>query len=282
MKTFWKVVLTFAVLGLFVMVIAFAIAAILSGLSVPELTGGGDVAVIPIHGTITMNACPGSLFSIEQCARVENVKQQLKEADESPAVKAILLDIDSGGGNVVASREMMRAVRDTEKPVVAWIGEVGASGAYYVASGADDIVADENSLTGSIGVVMFIQHYYELFDEIGINVTVLKSGDSKDIGSPFRPITKEEEEKLQDIIEKVYTSFVNDVAANRGLDPGYVRNVSQGDIFLGVDAKDIGLVDELGGFDYALELAADRGEIGENYGVKKPERKVTWLDLLAK
>ena len=266
-------------LGLFVLVVAFGIAALMSGFEVPAI-GGGDVAVIPVHGTITLGGCPGSLFYAESCAQVEEIKKQLKDADGDPAVKAIVLDIYSGGGNVVASRELMRAVRGTEKPVVAWIGEVGASGAYYVASGADRIVADEDSITGSIGVIMFIQHYYELFDEIGINVTVIKAGESKDIGSPYRPMTADERAEMQGIIDKVYRSFISDVAENRNLSFDYVETVSEGNIYLGSDAKKIGLVDELGGLEDAVDLAAELGGIKGEPGVKEPERKISWYDLL--
>jgi protease-4 len=279
-KTFWKVVVTFAVLGLFVLVIAFAIAALMSGLSMPALGVGGNVAVIPVQGSITLGGCPASLFSIEDCAQVEVIKKQLRDADRDPSVKAIVLDIYSGGGNVVASRELMRAVKRTEKPVVAWIGEVGASGAYYVASAADKIVADEDSMTGSIGVIMFVQHYYDLMDKIGVNVTVIKAGDSKDIGTPYRPMTEEEKAELQRMIDKVYISFMSDVAENRNLDLDYVKNVSRGNIYLGVEAKEIGLVDELGGLDDAVKLAGKLGGIEGEPGVKKPERKLRWTDLL--
>jgi protease-4 len=279
MRTFWKVVVTFAVLGLFVLIIALAIATLMSGFDVPVI-GGGDVAVIPIHGTITLGGCPGGLFYIESCAQVDAIRTQLRQADDDPAVKAIVLDVYSGGGNIVASRELMRAVRDTKKPVVAWIGEVGASGAYYVASAADRIVADDNSITGSIGVIMFVQHYYELFDDIGINVTVLKSGETKDAGSPFRPMTEEERVRFQEIIDKVYDSFIEDVAENRGLSKEYVRENAKGDIYLGSEAKEIGFVDELGGLEEAIDIAWKQANMTGEPSVRKPERKVSLYELL--
>ena len=279
MKTFWKVVVTFGVLGLFVLVIAFSIAYFMSDMRVPSL-GGGDVAVIPIYGTITMGGCGGGLLNAESCADVSEIKQELKDADNDPRVKAIVLDVYSGGGNVVASRELMRAVKRTEKPTVAWIGEIGASGAYYAASAADRVVADEDSMTGSIGVIMFIEHYYDLFDWVGINVTTIKAGNSKDIGSPYRPMTQNEQDEMQAMIEKVYDSFVFDVARNRHLEVGYVRNISQGKIYLGSEARDLGLVDELGGFDDAVSIAANMSGIRGEPGVRRPERKVGLIDLL--
>ncbi len=279
MKTFWRLAVTFAVLGLFVLIVSFALAAVMSGFSMPSLSGG-DIAVIPVHGTITLGGCPGSLFTSSSCAEVEVIKQQLKEADEDYAVKAIVLDIYSGGGNVVASRELMRAVRKTEKPVVAWVSEIGTSGAYYTASAADKIVADDNSMTGGIGVIMFIEHYYGLMDWLGVNVTVIKAGDSKDLGSPYRPMTEDEHAELEGMINKVYASFVSDVALNRGLELEYVKSVSKGKVYLGSEAYELGLVDELGGFDRAIEVAAKEGGITGEPGIRRSEHKISWVDLL--
>jgi protease-4 len=280
LRTFWKIVVTFAVLGLFVMVSALVVTLLVGGLSAPGFLGG-DVAVVPIHGPIMMGGCPGGFLGGSSCANVEEIKGLLRQADDDPTVKAILLDIYSGGGNVVASRELMRAVKKTKKPTVAWIGEVGASGAYYVASAANYTIADENSITGSIGVIMFVEHYYDLFDWVGINVTTIKAGGSKDVLSPYRPMTDDEKGEMQNMIEKVYDSFVHDVAQNRRLDIDYVRNISQGRIYLGVEAKEIGLIDDTGGFDYAVEVAAEMGGIGGEPGVRRPEPKISLSDLLS-
>ncbi|MFH1055280.1 MAG: signal peptide peptidase SppA [Candidatus Altiarchaeota archaeon] len=278
-RTFWKVVVTFGVLGLFVLIIAFIMAGLMSGFDMPTI-GGGDVAIIPIHGEITLGGCPTSILFTESCADVDEIKSQLKEAESDFNVKAIVLDVYSGGGNVVASRELMRAVKKTEKPTVAWIGEIGASGAYYAASAADKVMADEDSMTGSIGVIMPVTHYYGLMDKIGVNVTVLKAGDSKDIASPYRPMTEEEKGELQGMMDKVYYSFTSDVAKNRNLSMAYVSNISQGKIYLGSEAKELGLVDELGGLDDAVKMAAELGGIKGEPGIKRPEKKVKLTDLL--
>jgi len=282
MDTFWKIVVTFGVLGLFVLVVAFVAAFFMSGMDVSgvNLGAGGKVAVVPVYGTITLGGCPGNLLQVQSCAQVDNLKKLLREADNDPSVKAIVLDVYSGGGNVVASRELMREVKKTKKPVVAWISEVGASGAYYVASAADEVVADENSLTGSIGVIMFVQHYYELFDDIGINVTVIKAGQTKDIGSPYRPMTDSERENLKGIVDGTYERFVEDVAENREMTIEEVREVANGDIYLGSTAYELGLVDELGGMEEAIDLAARLGGIKGRPEVKKPERKISLSDIL--
>ncbi len=281
MKTFWKIFLTFGVLALFVLVIAFSIFIVTQWSDMPVL-GRGSVAIIPIKGMITMGGCPGGLFFIEDCAQVGVIKKYLKEAGEDSSIKAIVLDIDSGGGNVVASRELMRAVKKIrkKKPVVSWIGEVGASGAYYVASASDIIVADEDSITGSIGVIMFVQHYYELFDEIGINVTVIKSGNVKDIASPYRPMKKAEVKKLQDMIDEVYMDFVNDVAKNRKLTPKYVQKVADGSIYLGSQAKELKLIDENGGLEYAIKRAGELGKIEGEPETRTIEKKIGLKDIL--
>lgn len=279
MKTIWKLALTFAVLSLFILVIAFVMAALVSDMEFPSLMGG-YVAVIPIHGPIMMSGCGGGIFASADCVSVENVKEELRKADGNPSVSAILLDISSGGGQVVASRELMREIKRTNKPVVAWIGEVGASGAYYAASSADLIVADETSMTGSIGVRMEMAHYYELLEAVGVNITVIKAGESKDIGSPYRPMTKEEEQELKKMVEGVYDSFLSDIAENRGMSMDYVRSIAGGRIYLGLEAEKIGLVDDLGGFEYALERASELGKIRGEPKVLRPKKPPSWTDLL--
>ena len=284
MRTFWKVVITFGVLAFFVFAAALVVGLIASELvlqSEVPFIGGGVVMVIPIKGEITSGGCPSGLFYSEQCATVDTVKEHLDKAGKDMSVSAVVLDIDSGGGSVVASREMMRAVRDFNKPVVARIGEAGASGAYYVASAADKIVADKDSITGSIGVVMDIMHYYKLMDNWGVNVSVIKSGQSKDIGSPYRPMTREERENLQELVDSVMDDFVSDVAANRNLSVEYVRNISDGSIYLGGKAKELGLVDYLGGYDDAVELAGNLSGMSGMPEVKKPKEGVGLLDVLS-
>jgi len=283
MKTKWKVIITIGAFVLFIIGtigIVFFFAAIVSSDFSPI---GNKISVIPIKGEITMEGCSGGLFGIPQCTNVKRLKDIIKREDNDPMVKAIVLDINSGGGSVVASRELMQAVKNCKKPVVAWIGETGASGAYYVASGSDEIIADENSITGSIGVIMTIQHYYELYSKIGINVTVIKSGKVKDIGSPYREMTQEEKDELKGIVDKVYDSFISDVAENRNLPVEYVRNISDGSIYLGGDAKDLGLVDDVGGIDKAIEVAKELSGIeGEaRVEVVEEERPLTLWDLLS-
>ncbi len=216
------------------------------------------VAIIPIKGEITSMGCGGSLlFGVPACASVSEIKTMIEDAESDRSVKAIILDIDSPGGGVVPSRNLMRAVKKCEKPVVALIGDEGASGAYYVASASDKIVADRNSMVGGIGVRVVIPSYEGLFRKLGIHMTVIKAGENKDIGSPYRNMTKEEKEKIQRMVDQIYEDFVYDIAENRNLENSDVMNIATGDLYLGKDAKELKLVDYLGGEDKAIEIAAE-------------------------
>jgi protease IV len=282
MKTIWKIAITLTVFALFLFA-AVGTLALIGQISIPTI--GYTVAVIPVRGEITSDACGGSLLGgVTQCATVSEVTAQLQAAEDDPLVKAIVLDIDSGGGGVVASGNMMRAVKNTNKPVVAYIGESGASGAYYVASASDWIIADRNAITGSIGVIMTVQHYYGLYDKLGINVTVIKSGNSKDIGSPYRPMTDKEKEELTDMVDNIYRDFIWNVAINRGMEVAEVEKLADGSIYLGATAEENGLIDETGSIDDAINKAAQLGNITGEPVVRWEEstQETGILDLFTK
>jgi protease-4 len=247
-----------------------------------ELGLGQKVAIIPVKGEITSGGCSSSIFGSSACADVTVIKEMLDKANEDDSVRAIVLDINSGGGSVVPSRDLARAVKESKKPVVSYIGESGASGAYYVASASRHIVADKDSITGSIGVIMTIQQTYGLYEKLGINVTTIKSGNVKDIGSPYRPMTDDEKVELQSMVGKIYDDFVSDVAINRGLERDYVVKISDGSIYLGKDAKDLGLIDSLGNLQDAVNIAAELGNVsGEPELQKNEARQVSLWDLFA-
>jgi protease-4 len=257
MKTHWKILLTFGILTMFILVIASLIVLWSSKFGGAPAIGGGYVAVIPIKGEITFGGCGGSLLSGPvACANVDDIKKSIENANNDWTVDAILLDIDSGGGSVVATRDLNYAVKGSSKPVFAYIGEVGASGAYYVASSTRRVIADANSITGSIGVRMDVLQYYDLMGKLGVNVTTIKAGSTKDVGSPYRPMTEFEREELQRMVDKIYDDFIFTVASNRGLDEEYVRGIADGRIYLGSEAKELKLVDDVGSFEYALNVSA--------------------------
>ncbi|MCD6415026.1 MAG: signal peptide peptidase SppA [Candidatus Diapherotrites archaeon] len=221
---------------------------------------GGYVGVVPVKGELVTDTTD-SFFG--QTMGVRETIRELKNADDDPSVSVILLDINSGGGSVVASKELMRAVREAKKPVVAYIGDVGASGAYYVASAADSIVADEDSVTGSIGVVAMLPNYASLFKKIGVNMTILKEGKNKVMGNPYENLTSEQREIFQTIIQDAYKSFKENVIENRNgkISTDTFDSIADGRILNGRQALEYGLIDAVGSRELALEKAAELGGI---------------------
>jgi protease-4 len=225
-----------------------------------DSVGFGDgVAVIPLQGTIYSSQGTG-LFA-EQVATPENFKEMLDEAARDGSIKAVVIDINSPGGSVVASDEIAMAVKEFDKPTVAWVGEMGASGAYYVASSCDFIVADQASVVGSIGVISIFPEYSRLLEKIGVNFTVIKGGEYKDFTTGFRPLTDEETEMMEDMVSEIYDQFLTVVADNRNMSKSDVKSVAEGKIYSGRKAKSLGLVDEIGSRDTAIDIAAQMGGI---------------------
>lgn len=189
----------------------------------------------------------------------EQTLENLVAFREEPKIQAIVLRIDSPGGAVGASQEIYDEVRRTTavKPVVASMGSVAASGGLYVSLGASKIVANPGTLTGSMGVILKFANLEGLFEKIGYKNEVVKSGSLKDIGSPSRPMTAEERLMLQGMIDIVQSQFVQAVSESRSLPAAEVRKIADGRIFSGQQAKEYGLVDQLGNFSDAVMLAAE-------------------------
>ncbi len=224
-----------------------------------EFAFGDKVALINIHGTISMSS-DSSIFG-EERATPENFKKALKQAEGDSSVKAILLDINSPGGSVVASEEIADAVKNSKKPVVAWLGEIAASGGYYAASAADYIVADKATITGSIGVISMFPEYSKLMEKIGVNVSVIKAGKYKDFSSGYRPMTEEEKEMFESVVYEIYEQFITEVAENRNISKEYVSSIAEGRVYTAKKAKELKLVDEVGNREFALKKAAELGRI---------------------
>ncbi|MBE9550609.1 MAG: signal peptide peptidase SppA [Proteobacteria bacterium] len=201
--------------------------------------------------------------------------KQLKEFRKDESVKAIVLRIDSPGGAVAPSQEIYDEVARTVplKKVVVSMGSVAASGGYYIAAAADHIMANPGTITGSIGVVMEFPNIEDLVKKIGFNTEVIKSGSYKDIGSPLRKMSSSERELLQGVIDSVYHQFVNAVAHSRQIPVEKVTAIADGRIFSGEQAKEIGLVDSLGGLEDAVAMAAKAGGIKGDPVVIYPKKK---------
>ncbi len=222
---------------------------------------GDVVAIVRVEGTLVSGKGEDWLLSDSGNVYSESIIEELRRAEGSPSVKAIVLRVNSPGGGVVASDEIYRALLEIEKPVVVSMSEVAASGGYYISCGADEIVANPTTLTGSIGVIGASPNLEGLLDKIGIEVTVIKSGDMKDSLGPYREPTEEELEYYQRIIDEAYAQFVGIVAEGRDLPLEEVREIADGRVYTGLQALELGLVDQLGNFPEAIDLAAELGGI---------------------
>lgn len=232
-----------------------------------EVAGAGEAKVLlmEIAGVISSAEERGL---VEQPSLVARVKEELTRAAKDRAVKAIVLRINSPGGTVTASDIIyheLRAFREKRKvPIVASILDVGASGGYYVAMAADKIVIHPSSVTGSIGVIMFTANASGLLEKIGVETTAVMSGPKKDMGSPFRALTPEERAIFQSLINSFYERFLNVVQEGRpALTPDQIRKLADGRIYSGEQAKAMGLVDEVGYLDEAIELAKRQAGVTE-------------------
>lgn len=218
------------------------------------------IGVIPVKGAITD---PGP------------VVKQLVEFKKDRGIKAIILRIDSPGGGVGASQEIYREVRKTIKikRVISSMGGVAASGGYYIAAAGDKIVANPGTITGSIGVLMEFIRVQEFFKKIGLSLEVLKSGEFKDIGSPHRKLSERDRELIEGLISDIQEQFVNAVARGRGLPVEKVREIADGRILTGSKAKELGLVDLLGNFQDAIDLAKELTGIKGDVSLVFPKRR---------
>ena len=229
---------------------------------------------------------PNRIGVIEIKGIISDVQENLKafkqyRKDEN--IKAILLRIDSPGGAVGPSQELYREVRRTieKKPVVASLGATAASGGYYIASAATRIFSNPGTITGSIGVIIHFPNLQSLFDKIGYTMVTIKSGQFKDIGNPNREMTSEEKQLMQGTIDEAYRQFVQDVARGRNLSEEKVREVADGRILLGQTAHELGLVDEIGNFQDAVDAAAKLGKIeGEPEVIFFKKKRHSLLDFL--
>ena len=235
------------------------------------------IAIVYASGTIESGE------GDEKTIGSEGISKAIREARLDKNVKAIVLRINSPGGSSLASDVIWREVKlaEKEKPVVVSMGDVAASGGYYIACAADAIVAHPNTITGSIGVFGVFPNIKNLFaNKLGITVDTVKTNKHSDILSPFRPVEKDESEVIQKWIENVYTDFISKVAAGRHMTSAEVDSIGQGRVWSGADAKKIGLVDKFGGIKDAIALAAEKAKLKEYNILELPKQKEPFQELL--
>ena len=227
-----------------------------------RILGRGRVAVVEMSGVI------GGGLKIPVYSRL------LDSLRKDGRFKAVVLEIDSPGGTATGSELLYYSLLKLkkEKPVVAYIRGTGASGAYYISCAADKIVALPSALVGSIGVIYLRPVIQQLLEKLGISFSVFKGGRLKDMGGFWRSPTSEEEGKFTALIDEIYANFLQAVAEGRGMEVDGVMELATGEIFTGRGAKERGLVDELGDFDTALDLAAGLGGVRRRPEWVKPSR----------
>ncbi|HET7479002.1 MAG TPA: signal peptide peptidase SppA [Rubrobacteraceae bacterium] len=225
--------------------------------------GSDRIAVVPVEGEIS--SADSTLGGTQPVTTPEGLEDALRQAGDDDSVAAVILEVNSPGGGVTASDEMHQAILDfkekTDKPVIVSMDDVAASGGYYISTAADEIVANRTTLTGSLGVILQLNDFSEAADKYGIKQQVIKSGKYKDIGNAFRKIKPEEREILQKIVDENYDQFVSVIVKGRGLPEKKVREIADGRIYSGIQAKKLGLVDEFGGLDEAAKVARKMANI---------------------
>ncbi len=220
----------------------------------------------------------------EETIGSERISKAIREARLDSSVKAIVLRVNSPGGSALASdviwREMVLAKK--VKPIVVSMGDVAASGGYYISCVSDAIVAHPNTVTGSIGVFGVFPNMQKLMEnKLGITIDTLNTNKHSDIMSPYRPVSKEEGEVIQKWIEDVYQDFIGKVADGRKMTTAQVDSIGQGRVWSGIDAKRIGLVDEFGGIKDAIALAAKKAKLEEYNILELPKQKDPFEEIIS-
>jgi len=253
------------IIGLIVFIIIFSI--------IPwedVIPSGPKVGIVEINTPITSS---------------KKAVEDLNYFNKQSNIVAIVVRLETPGGGVAASQEIYEKVRKisktSNKPIIASMGGVAASGGYYIALGADTIMANPGTATGSIGVIMSYPIVSDLIDKIGIQYTTVKSGALKDSGSPFKDITREEREYFQGLIDDLYNQFLSVVVNERKLPLDIADNLSNGQVYSGKQAVENGLIDMLGTFEDAVLLAAYKSGSSEQPEIVYPPKKEKCLlDML--
>ena len=229
---------------------------------------GPRVAIVELEGVIL---------------EVDDIVRELKNHRDNPTVRAVVMRINSPGGVVAPTQELhdaVRRLRDAGKPVVASLGAVAASGGYYVAVACDQIYANRGTLTGSIGVIMQLPNLEQLMKKIGVDYVVVKSGQFKDVGNIARPMTADERRVMQALLDDVHGQFIDAVAAGRKLSREEVVRFADGRVFSGAQAKELRMVDALGGLEDAVQAAGKLAGIPGTPSVIQPKRRFSIMELL--
>uniref|UniRef100_UPI004048EA7A signal peptide peptidase SppA n=1 Tax=Algoriphagus sp. TaxID=1872435 RepID=UPI004048EA7A len=241
-----------------------------------NITSKNRIAVILAEGDIVDGNVEGAISS-------EKFAKEIRKARKDENIKAIVLRVNSPGGSILASEVIWREMSEAKKakPLIVSMGEVAASGGYYIAAPADTIVAQPNTITGSIGIFGILFNVQELInDKLGVTTDVVSTGELSDFGNMARPLTEVERTIIQSSVEDGYETFISRVAEGRGMHPDSVRKVASGRVWTGTQAKARGLVDVLGGLDTAVGIAAAKIKAGDDYRIVYYPEKKQWFEEL--
>jgi protease-4 len=235
-----------------------------------SLTRGDQIGIVKIQGSILSS---------------EPILEDLEEISSIRDLKALILHINSPGGGTAASQELYYAVKrikeEYDYPVISVLSSLGASGGYYVALATDSIYALPGTLTGSIGVIMDFPQWTEVMDKIGVDMHVVKSGEYKDTGSPFRDFTAEDRRYYQELVDDVYDQFISAVAEARSMDKETVKKLSDGRVYTGRQALELGLIDHLGTMEDGIEDLTRQLNLKEKPSIIRPKKeKITFYDVV--
>jgi len=228
----------------------------------------GEIALVHVHGMLMDS---------------RDIVQQLSDHRYNPQVRGIVLRIDSPGGAVAPAQEIYNEImklRANHKTVYASMGTVAASGGYYIACAADYVLANPGTLTGSISAVMAFNNIEELTKKVGVKASVIKSGKFKDVGSPLRTMSPEEQKLLQNVVDDVHQQFVQAIVKGRNLPVANVHKIADGRIMTGQQALELKLVDEMGGLEKTIELLAKKIGVEGRPKVIEQKEKIPFLDWL--
>lgn len=271
----WKfIIILLAVLLLF----GYLFSGIISLFMGDGLQSAGNVAVIQLEGIITSFESGG--FFGESMISSPKIVNFIKKADENPAIKAIILEINSGGGSPVGSEEIVNAIKKTNKTTVAVIREVGASGAYWVASASDYIISSRMSIVGSVGVIASYLQFSGFLERYNITYERLVAGNLKDAGNPLKELTYVERVLLQEKLDLLHDYFLNDVATSRKLTEEQKKEVATAEFFLGVESIELGLIDDFGGKDEAIAYIENL--IGEEVVLTEYKERKTLFNMFSR
>ncbi len=241
-----------------------------------NITSSNRIAVILAEGEIVDGNADGAISS-------EKFAKEIRKARKDENIKAIVLRVNSPGGSILASDVIWREMSEAKKvkPVIVSMGEVAASGGYYIAAPADTIVAQPNTITGSIGIFGILFNVQELVnDKLGVTTDVVSTGELSDFGNMARPLSEVERTIIQSSVEDGYETFISRVAEGRGMHPDSVRKIASGRVWTGSQAKARGLVDVLGGLNTAIGIAAAKIKAGDDYRVVYYPEKKPWFEEL--